>query len=110
MRDAGSLDDGGVVGCCWRSVGAVPRATRLLGIAHVPFSAPISPTATDSGTKRNEDGSALVPFLSTLTGGESSFGRPRAAAAQDSRVERLARSAASWSARYDGDIILNGLC
>jgi hypothetical protein len=34
------------------------------------------------------------------------LGRPRAAAAQDRRVERLARRAASWSAWYEGEIML----
>ena len=51
------------------------------------------PIATDSGTSRNEDGCSLEGLADDCCG--SGFGRPRAAAAQDSSVERLARRAAS---------------
>lgn len=51
-----------------------------------------SPIATDSGTSRNEDGCCREGPAGCCG---SDFGRPRAAAAQDNNVERLARRAAS---------------
>ena len=65
----------------------------------------------DSGTRRREEGSIR---LDCVLGPDwvvelSRLGRPRAAAAQDRRVDRLARSAASWSAVCDGAIMLYGL-
>lgn len=56
-----------------------------------------SPMATDSPTSRKEAGRA--PLVGAACGGWlSCFGNPRAAAAHESRVDRLARRAASWSA------------
>ena len=56
-----------------------------------------SPMTMDSGTIRSVLGSGLfdvpAPFVAV-----SRFGRPLAAAAQESNVERLALNAASWSA------------
>ena len=70
-----------------------------------------SPVMADSGTRRREVGSMR---LETLLGScwvvrLSRLGRPRAAAAQERRVERLARKAASWSAVWDGAIMLYGV-
>lgn len=56
-----------------------------------------SPMATDSGTMRNVFGSTLLDVPTSFVE-FSRFGRPLAAAAQDSRVDKLARKAASWSA------------
>lgn len=53
-----------------------------------------SPMATDSGTMRNVFGS-ILPDVPALFEAPSRFGRPLAAAAQESRVERLALKAAS---------------
>lgn len=56
-----------------------------------------SPMSADSETMRTVTGSVLLICLVAFGEGWSRLGRPRAAAAQDSRVERLARKAASWS-------------
>lgn len=69
-----------------------------------------SPAMADSGTRRRDDGWILLDCLVVVAAGcvdeLSRFGNPLAAAAQESRVERLARSAASWSAVCDGAIML----
>ena len=56
-----------------------------------------SPVMADSGTRRREVGSTRLEALlgSCWVVGLSRLGRPRAAAAQERRVERLARKAAS---------------
>ena len=58
-----------------------------------------SPRTTDSGTMRRLAGSTLFDGAATgrrgSSGGCPCLGRPLAAAAQDRRVERLARRAAS---------------
>lgn len=58
-----------------------------------------SPSNADSGIIRNVVGSTASPAgrRGVVLDAESRFGRPRAAAAHESNVERLARSAASWS-------------
>ena len=70
-----------------------------------------SPVMANSGTRRREEGSMRLEALlgSCWVVGLSRLGRPRAAAAQERRVERLARKAASWSAVCDGAIILYGV-
>lgn len=57
-----------------------------------------SPIATDSPTSLKDAGAAAAPGGPVCRRGESVLGSPRAAAAHDKRVERLARRAASWSA------------
>lgn len=64
---------------------------------------------TDSGTIRNVVGSMRFELAVVVGAGWSRLGRPRAAAAQERRVERLARRAASWSGWWEGDITLNGV-
>ncbi len=66
------------------------------------------PVIADSGTRRSEEGSMQLDCLLVpcCVDKPPRFGRPRAAAAQDKRVERLARSAASWSAVWEGAIAL----
>lgn len=62
------------------------------------------PMTTDSGTMRRVDGSMrVVAGLVLLRWPWSRFGRARA---QERRVEREARRAASWSAAWDGEIML----
>jgi len=58
----------------------------------------------DSGTRRRVDGSIWWELL--RWGADSCFGKPRAAAAQERRVDRLARRAASWSAWCAGESML----
>lgn len=53
---------------------------------------------TDSGTMRRVDGSILLEVLVDGCVGASRFGRPRAAAAHERSVDKLALNAASWSA------------
>lgn len=73
-----------------------------------------SPSNADSGTIRKVVGSTASPAgrRAVVLDIESRFGRPRAAAAHESNVERLARNAASWSGWYvcEGEIILKGVC
>lgn len=54
-----------------------------------------SPISADSETIRTVTGSVLLISLVAFGAGWSRLGKPRAAAAQDRRVERLARKAAS---------------
>ncbi len=71
---------------------------RAVGRALVP------PMTTDSGIMRRVEGSMrFADGLGLLRWACSRFGRARA---QDRRVEREARRAASWSAAWDGDIML----
>lgn len=65
-----------------------------------------SPKTTDSGTMRRVEGSILLDDLVVGCAGESRFGKPLAAAAQESSVDKLALKAASWSAWCDGEIML----
>ncbi len=67
------------------------------------------PMATDSGTMRNVFSSTLLELAAPVAA-ESRFGSPLAAAAQERSVDRLALNAASWSAWYDGEIMLYGVC
>jgi len=58
------------------------------------------PGRADSGIMRMEEGSTRLLGPACAQGCDnvcSRFGRPRAAAAHERRVERLARRAASWS-------------
>lgn len=64
---------------------------------------------TDSGIMRRVDGSILLEFLVEGCIGTSRFGRPRAAAAHERSVDKLALNAASWSAWCDGEMTLYGV-
>ena len=59
-------------------------------------SSDMFPRATDSGTMRREAGSTLVDAGGAVRGWPG-LGKPRTAAAAESSVDRLARSASSWS-------------
>ena len=69
----------------------------------------VPPRRADSGTMRRVLGSTravLVAGRALAVGVWLDFGRPRAAAAQERRVDRLARRAASWSAWWEGEMML----
>lgn len=89
-----------------------PLAERLRALGR--GGSGVSPMTTDSGTIRKVLGSTLFAGAAAGRGGStgacSRLGRPRAAAAHERRVERLARRAASWSAWWDGEMTLYGVC
>jgi hypothetical protein len=74
--------------------------------AGLRWASACSSIIVDSGTTRSDKGSSGSAGLVVRCNGWSLFGNPLAAAAQDRRVERLARSAASWSGWCDGEIML----
>lgn len=84
----------------WREEAGESGRGREGAVGEWPAESVLGGSRADSGMSRNEPGSARCGGARVgvlLTSCVSRFGRPRAAAAQESRVDRLARSAASWS-------------
>lgn len=103
LRSLDGLDRRFARGADWTSRGEYAagcgvgpcRGVRVGTVASAPTASSLTspPIATDSGTKRKEDGWPREGLA--CEGGGSDLGRPRAAAAQESKVDRLARRAAS---------------
>jgi hypothetical protein len=100
----GGPEESGERGCLRRggpTDGGLVSVFRGEMISSSRYSSPLSsPIATHSPTSRNAAGCVVGPDgpEGVFMGCESDLGRPRAAAAHERRVDRLARSAASWSA------------